>query len=172
MKSIIPAMLGNERLNDYFDEIPIDTAKIVAQAMKYNLLCDFTALLALEPNDTIHFMLNPLDESEWVTDVVNNQNEDTLQTAVYPNPFNNQTRILVKVPATSDVTIHIYNILGQLIRTLADNDEITGVRYYTWDGTDSHNMSTGSGVYLLRTVAKDKQTAKETVKVHKLIMLK
>jgi hypothetical protein len=60
---VISSMLGYENLNNMLLYNSHDTAGIVSQALKYNLLCDYTALIALEPNDTIHFMINPFDES-------------------------------------------------------------------------------------------------------------
>jgi hypothetical protein len=60
---VISSMLGFEKLKGMFLNNSKDTAGIVSQALNYNLLCDYTGLIALEPNDTIHFMINPFDES-------------------------------------------------------------------------------------------------------------
>ena len=61
---VIPAMLAQENLTDLFRKPPpYDTAKILNTAFNAHLLCDYTALLALEPNDTIKFINNPFDES-------------------------------------------------------------------------------------------------------------
>jgi hypothetical protein len=60
---VISSMLGFENLKGMLLNNSTDTSGIVSQALKYNLLCDYTGLIALEPNDTIHFMINPLDES-------------------------------------------------------------------------------------------------------------
>jgi len=51
---VISSMLGFENLKDMLKNNNQDTAGIVKLAMKYHLLCDYTALIALEPNDTIH----------------------------------------------------------------------------------------------------------------------
>ena len=60
---VISSMLGYENLKNMLLYNSKDTAGIVKQALNYNLLCDYTALIALEPNDTIHFIINPFDES-------------------------------------------------------------------------------------------------------------
>jgi hypothetical protein len=60
---VISSMLGFEKLKGMLLNNSKDTAGIVSQALNYNLLCDYTGLIALEPNDTIHFMVNPFDES-------------------------------------------------------------------------------------------------------------
>ena len=61
---ILPAMLAQENLKVMFAQKPaIDTSKIMNCAYNSHLLCDFTALLALEPNDTIKFVDKFFDES-------------------------------------------------------------------------------------------------------------
>jgi hypothetical protein len=53
---IIPSMLGFEKLKDLIKYNSHDTSGIVRLALKYHLLCDYTALLCLEANDTLHFI--------------------------------------------------------------------------------------------------------------------
>ncbi len=60
---IIKASLGNELLKEKFLYSSADTAGIVATAVRNNLLSDYTAFLCLEPNDTIHPLTNPYDET-------------------------------------------------------------------------------------------------------------
>lgn len=61
---ILPAMLAQENLKVMFAKAPkLDTAKIMSCAFNAHLLCDFTALLALEPNDTIKFVDKFFDET-------------------------------------------------------------------------------------------------------------
>jgi len=60
---VIPSIMGNEKLKTMFMYSSTDTAGIVKLAMKYNLVCDYTGLIALEPNDTIHYMIDPFDET-------------------------------------------------------------------------------------------------------------
>lgn len=64
--NIIPTMIGNEELKYLFSNTPTDTAGIVSKAVDNNLVSDYTALLCLEPNDTIHPIINPFDESGLV----------------------------------------------------------------------------------------------------------
>lgn len=73
----------------------------------------------------------------------------------YPNPFNPSTEILFDVPKRSRVTILIYNVLGQKVRTLVDDELAAGAYSETWDGTsdDGHNLSTG--IYLYRMESGD-----------------
>jgi hypothetical protein len=66
----------------------------------------------------------------------------------YPNPFNPSTEICYALPAESQVSLKIYNVLGQVIATLIDGVESAGFKSVRWDGSGA-----ASGVYLLRIEA-------------------
>jgi hypothetical protein len=66
----------------------------------------------------------------------------------YPNPFNPQTTIQFSIPAQSHVTLKIYNLLGEEITTLIDNELYSGIHNITWDAT-----GLPSGLYIYRLVA-------------------
>jgi hypothetical protein len=68
----------------------------------------------------------------------------------YPNPFNPQTTISYCLPQDAHVTLVIYNILGQKVRTLVDKHQSTGVRTVNWDGKDEDGNQVSSGVYFYR----------------------
>lgn len=170
-KIIISSMLGYEKIKDLFANAGYDTSQIVSIALKYNLLCDYTALIALEPNDTIHFLDDPFDEGK-LTNVENEVANDSLQVSIYPNPFNSTTKILVSVMIPSRVNIYVYNILGQLVKVIVEGEEIVSSKSYFWNGVDSHNTSVSSGVYLLRIAVKDKTNNSERSFIHKLMLLK
>ena len=71
----------------------------------------------------------------------------------YPNPFNPSTQILFDVRQTSQVTLDIYNVIGQKVRTLVNG--IRGAGQYTesWDGTNGVGRPMSSGVYFYRLTA-------------------
>jgi len=64
-----------------------------------------------------------------------------------PNPFNPATRIAYRVPAAADVTLKIYNLAGQLVRTLATGPRMAGGHEATWDGKDDAGQAVASGTY-------------------------
>ncbi len=68
----------------------------------------------------------------------------------YPNPFNPATNITYTLPEPAEVTIKIFNTLGQEIRTLVDDRQHAGVYHLIWDGKDRHGEGVASGVYLYR----------------------
>jgi photosystem II stability/assembly factor-like uncharacterized protein len=84
----------------------------------------------------------------------------------YPNPFNAITRIEYYLPNMGVVSLKIFNIQGQLIRTLVNQTKISGHHSATWDGNTDSGISASSGVYLYQL-----QCNKQT-KNRKLLLLK
>jgi len=68
----------------------------------------------------------------------------------YPNPFNPSTRIDFSLPVPQKTELEIYNILGQKIRTLVDEQLPAGNHSYQWDGVNDEGRSVGSGIYFYR----------------------
>ena len=73
----------------------------------------------------------------------------------YPNPFNPSTMFTYQIPEPSEVTIHIYDILGRTVRTLIDSRLPAGKYTGVWDGMNEEGESVASGVYFLRMKAGD-----------------
>ena len=67
-----------------------------------------------------------------------------------PNPFQRTTTIRYVVPRSTDVTLRIYNIQGQCIRTLVSATQSPGLRTVLWDGEDGRGQAVDAGVYLYR----------------------
>ncbi|MCK4271425.1 T9SS type A sorting domain-containing protein [bacterium] len=65
----------------------------------------------------------------------------------YPNPFNASTRITFQVPGPSRVELRIFNIRGQEVRTLLDENKTAGGHLLLWDGTDDRGEAVASGIY-------------------------
>ncbi len=68
----------------------------------------------------------------------------------YPNPFNPQTTIDFRMPSDGDVSLVIYNILGQEVTRLVEGTRPAGLYSVTWDGRDRTGSLAASGVYLYR----------------------
>ncbi len=66
----------------------------------------------------------------------------------YPNPFNPLTQIPYEVDQSGNTTIDIYNVLGQLVRTLVDDWREPGSYIVEWDGRADNGQRVVSGVYL------------------------
>jgi hypothetical protein len=83
-----------------------------------------------------------------------------------PNPFNPNTRISFSTTKNSQTTVKIYNLKGQMVRTLFDNHLPAGDHSLTWNGTDDSNRPQASGIYFVRMIH-DKQ-----MKTLRLLMIK
>ena len=66
----------------------------------------------------------------------------------YPNPFNSITMIQYELHQPSTVTLKIYNSLGQIVCTLVDEKQSSGIKRIAWDGKDEHGISQSSGFYI------------------------
>lgn len=84
----------------------------------------------------------------------------------YPNPFNSSTVIQFALPSASRVQLDIFNILGQKVKSLVDQELPAGVVSVTWDGRNETGNNVASGVYFYRMVTRDFQSSK------KLLLLK
>jgi hypothetical protein len=71
----------------------------------------------------------------------------------YPNPFNPATTIQYALPQIANVELAIYNLLGQKVRTLVDQQLPAGYHDVVWDGRNDAGMPVGSGIYLYRMKA-------------------
>ncbi len=84
----------------------------------------------------------------------------------YPNPFNPSTTISYQLPQSSYVTISIFNLRGQLIKTIAEKNNGKGKHTVQWHGFDEsgNQVSTGLYFYVIQTDA--------TVLSKKMILIK
>ena len=81
----------------------------------------------------------------------------------YPNPFNPSTTIEFSLPEKDHISILVYNILGQQIRTLTDEEYSAGYHEVTWDGTNKSGDKVSSGIYLYKIVGRDFSDSKKMV---------
>ena len=84
----------------------------------------------------------------------------------YPNPFNPSTTIRYGVPLDGPVSLIVYNILGQQVRTLLNAPIAAGRYSITWDGRDEAGRVLSSGVYFYRL------QSSATALVKKMMLLK
>jgi hypothetical protein len=87
----------------------------------------------------------------------------------YPNPFNPNTTIRFEIGVSGGAqqavhtTLKIYNILGQVVKTLVDEPKSPGVYYQTWDGKNEQGNKVSSGVYFYQLKAGDYNQTKRMV---------
>lgn len=84
----------------------------------------------------------------------------------YPNPFNPSTTIAFTLPHPTDVSLKIYNLLGQEIATLIEEKIGEGRHIRVWNGTNRSGQIVASGIYFYRL------QAGEFVETKKMILLR
>ncbi len=89
--------------------------------------------------------------SELMISVANNDEDidcsPKVTSKIYPNPFNPETTISFNIPKPGKVNLSIYNIKGQLVKTLLDEETSTGSHSLVWNGKDERGKSVASGIY-------------------------
>jgi hypothetical protein len=89
--------------------------------------------------------------------------------ANYPNPFNPETVISFAIGGgefaadAQHVTIEVYNIRGQRVKTLVDGMYATGEHTVVWNGTDDNGRSVSSGIYFYRMSSADYTATKKMI---------
>jgi hypothetical protein len=84
----------------------------------------------------------------------------------YPNPFNPATTIKFALPSPQHVRLTVFNILGQTVKTVVDDDLQAGQYVRTWDGDDNRGRPVASGIYFYRL------DAGEFSRCRKMVLLK
>ena len=83
----------------------------------------------------------------------------------YPNPSKGALRIAYALPRESQVRLNVYNVSGQLVRSLKNETQKPGSYQVTWDGKDQNGRMVASGVYLYRMEAGDFRKTQKLVVV-------
>ena len=99
----------------------------------------------------------------------NNHNDANIFTKLYsnyPNPFNPKTTIQFSLKEKTAVNLDIYNIKGQKVKSLINNEMKKGMHSITWNGNNSNNAKCASGIYFYRLKTKNYS------KINKMLMLK
>ncbi len=112
----------------------------------------FEATTIIDPQDTNRVFLATSGQSVWsitrtptsIYDEISLPDE-LITLSNYPNPFNTATNISFSIYKAEDITLSIYNLLGQHVETIFDGAQEAGRHSITWDAT-AHP----SGVYFAR----------------------
>jgi hypothetical protein len=152
---IVRILTGNGDLTyDWGQAFLLDDAYLASLA---DLEADGDIDLVLSCPDGIRSVYN---QSDVITDVDDQPSTGVLPDLFflhqnYPNPFNPSTIIEYSLPKASNVRLTIYNILGQEVRSLVNEQQSPGDYSINWDARDSRRQPVATGVYLYRLVAGD-----------------
>ncbi len=109
-------------------------------------------LVAYEDGDSLQNWIVMLEGNGDATGIELNLGEKVLKTYKlsqnYPNPFNPSTTISYNLPATEQVSVKVFNMLGQEVKTLTNGVMSAGQHTKVWDGTNNAGIKVTSGVYV------------------------
>jgi hypothetical protein len=99
------------------------------------------------------------------TDVGNERIANVIKTFTllqnYPNPFNPTTTIEYQLPKSGNVEIKIFNLNGELVRTLEATHQIQGMHKVVWDGRNGTGQTVASGLYIYQVTFENSMLAKK-----------
>ncbi|MCB9513031.1 MAG: FlgD immunoglobulin-like domain containing protein [Candidatus Krumholzibacteriia bacterium] len=109
-----------------------------------------------EPGSPVHW--TPVSDLTGVDDSAPATAQ--LAIAAHPNPFNPKTTLAFTLPTAGDVTLAVYDLQGQRVRTLLDRVATTaGHHEQIWDGRDDSGRAVTSGIYFYRLSAGEARRA-------------
>ncbi len=71
----------------------------------------------------------------------------------YPNPFNPSTTLEYGLPEVASVRVQVYNVRGELVRTLVNENQTAGHKTLTWNGSNDNGTIVPTGIYICRIQA-------------------
>ncbi len=112
-----------------------------------NLISD---TMSIESEVSVHDVLILVDED--LVSTFNNLSSDNITSlnGNYPNPFSYETNIKFFINKTANVLIEIYNINGQKINTLINNQLAAGNYNIKWNGQNNNGKFVTDGIYFLK----------------------
>lgn len=90
----------------------------------------------------------------------------------YPNPFNPSVTIELQTLRSGRVTVSIYNLLGEKIRTISENDRSPGKHRFTWNALTDQGKAIASGEYIIEVILADRISGQLHKQYQKVIYLK
>lgn len=158
-EGLLGSAITDEQGNFSIDEIPSGTYKIKVSGTGYSDGyfggADEQSAVSLSVGDGQNAENVEVEIEQTVTGIDDGGvlPEEFVLEQNYPNPFNPETTIRFALPKNAQVTLRVYNVLGQVVRTLVDKKLQAGVHELRWNGTQDNGAPVASGVYLLRLEA-------------------
>lgn len=90
----------------------------------------------------------------------------------YPNPFAHTTTICYQLPVQSEVSLMVYNVTGQLVRTLVKCKQEAGYHNVKWDGMDELGRAVTNGVYFYKMQIDTNYGTSNYTCVNKMVLLR
>jgi len=143
-----------------FNDVPGGSYCLGTSSPNYKCLYEFDPLV--EDQDGKNLIVGLGNIPTNVEDIETGQLPESYSLSQnYPNPFNPTTFIEFELPRSSHVRLTVYNLLGEEVRTLLDEEVSMGRKRVMWDGIDTGGDPVPSGVYLYRIEAGSFSEAKK-----------
>jgi FlgD Ig-like domain len=149
--------------------VPIYGDATGATYMDFSMTIEDTSNLENPPVKGSFFIVDDLQLSETATGITEQVSSSPKKFELnqnYPNPFNPSTNISYSIPDQDFVKLDIYNITGELVKNLVDENQTAGTHQVIWDGKNTFGRQVSSGVYFYRIISRKYNSIK------KMIMLK
>jgi hypothetical protein len=133
-----------------------DTARVLLSGFSYHYIRDDRIQLPIDRVDHLLDVLRWLDNQlPDPTAIPDGPRFENVLAQNYPNPFNPTTTIGYAIETPGRVSLRVYNVAGQLVRTLVNADQQPRAEGFTavWDGRDNAGAPAASGVYFYRLIA-------------------
>ncbi|MCB5286880.1 MAG: choice-of-anchor D domain-containing protein, partial [Candidatus Cloacimonetes bacterium] len=88
---------------------------------------------------------------------------ETKLLSAFPNPFNPSTNLRYSMKDAGDVSIEVYNVKGQLLKSFNNSHNQAGYYQVNWDGRDLNGRTVGTGVYFYRMTSGKYTSTKKMV---------
>ena len=115
------------------------------------------------PIDNKPFYAVSLNKKDISSSILNSKNAIESN---YPNPFNPETTIRYSIANDSHVNLSVYNVKGQLVKTLVNENQKAGFKSVIWDGKDRYGKRSASGIYFCRMQSNNQNY------IHKMLLMK
>lgn len=125
------------------------------------LTYQFTQYTTYEVRAVVSDNVSTVEQIWTVAVPVANDDEYVTPTATglqsnYPNPFKTETTISYRITYSGAVNVSVFNLKGQMIKVLKNENQKTGAYNLKWNGLDDHGKQMPSGVYFIKLISKDR----------------
>jgi hypothetical protein len=103
------------------------------------------------------------DTVRIITTGINNPNQEPISFKSYPNPFDNSTHISYYLASASNITLEVFNSLGEKVTTLFEGKQLQGKYEFSF-GADGNKI--GNGIYFVRLTSPSKVSNLRLVRIH------
>jgi len=157
----IPIAVNNAPVRAKYIKVEILSAR--GEGAKYRELVEMQVLGTPAPVSK--------DDPENPTGNSNLKPVDFILSQNYPNPFNPATTIQFSLVEAADVSLSIYNVSGQLVKTLVSRESLSaGVQTRTWEAQDESGNAVAGGIYIYKLVVTSQARRIEITK--KMLLMK